>query len=175
MPVSVPRLYGSVMASDIAPVAAIPTTAAHFCLWNGEPQGGKTYSITSIGFTCTTSSGAVIIQQLLAHVCPGTQPLINGTAAAKGPFPLDGNGTRDSKAAVQQAVTLTAGQAASGFWHPVGPALITAAMTATIGCGSWVNVAGIYQLAPGSILSLASFCSAAGSAKNTISVTWSEA
>lgn len=174
MPVSVPRLYGAITTTDVAPVAAIPTTASHFSLQNTEPPGGRTYTITSLGFTCTTSAGAVIIQQLLAHVCPGTQPLITGTAV-KGPYALDGNATRDSKAAVASAVTLTAGQAVSGAWHPVSPGLITAAMTATIGTGNWVNVTGIYQLAPGSILSLATFCSAAASAKNIISVTWSEA
>jgi hypothetical protein len=173
MPVSVPRVFGGALATAIAPVATLPTTGAQLALWNGEPQGGKTYNILSVGFTGIASAAAVIIEQLLAHVAPGAQPLINGTAA-KGPLPLDGLPPGGSHAQVSGAVTLTAGQAAAGAWHAVGPAINSTANTATIGLGSWANVSGIYSLAPGAILSLAVFCSAAGSATNQIVVTWQE-
>ncbi len=163
-----PRLFGAITTTDIAPVAAFPTTAAHFAIWNGDPL--KTYTITSVGLTTTTSAGAVIIVQLLANCyVTGGNPPISGTVA-NGPKPLDGLGS-GSRAIVASAVTIVN----SGFWHPVGSALISAAMTATIGQGVWQNVRGIYTLPPGGIFSLAGFCSAAASAKCQLSMTWEEA
>lgn len=170
------RTFGGITSTDVAPVPAIPTTAAHCALYNGEPQGGKTYVIQGVGFTQTTSAGAVIVQQLLLHLCPGVQPVIAGTAA-KGPLPLDGfpnSGANGSRAQIYGGVTLTAGQVGQGFWHPVGMAINGTANTAVIGIGAWTNVNGIYYLAPGSILSMAVLCSAAGSAKNQLTVSWQE-
>lgn len=159
-------------ATDIAPVAALPTTAAHFCVWNGEKSGGKTYTITSLGITTTTSAGAAIVLGLLASVLPyGAvlgQSVAAGTAAT-GPKALDGLGNT-SLAVAASAVTIVN----TGFWHPVGAPIVCAG-TATIGTGLWVNVRGLYYLPPGALLSLAGFCSAAGSAKCQISATWEEA
>ena len=164
------RTFGAISSTDIAPVAAIPTTAAHFCVWNGELPTGKTYTITSIGVTCTTSAGAVIILQPLAQISPMSGiPLISGTAA-NGPKALDGYGNT-SRGVVASAVTIVN----SGFWHPIGNALISAAMTATISQGVWTDVSRIgYTLPPQGLFSLAVLCSAAGSAKCQLSVTWSE-
>jgi hypothetical protein len=173
MPVFTPRLYGGALITALAPVATLPTTAAQFAIWNGEPQGGKTYYFTGLGFTGIASAAAVIVEQLLVHICPGNQPLIAGTAA-KGPIAVDGNPVRTSNAQVLGAVTLSAVQAAAGFWHPAGPAFNSGAATATISGGGWMNVNGVYQLPPGGILSLAVLCSAAASATNLISATWSE-
>ncbi len=164
------RSFGGISSTDIAPVATLPTTAAHFCVWNGELSGGKTYLIMSVGITTTTSAGAVAILQPLAHVSPYSGiPVITGTAA-KGPLAIDGLGNT-SRGAVASAVTIVN----TGFWHPIGNALISAAMTATIGQGVWTDVSRIgYQIPPGGLFSLAVFCSAAGSAKCQLSVTWQE-
>src|SRR4051812_8797713 len=112
-----PRLFIASTLTAVAPVAAIPTTASHFSLWNGERAGGKTYTITSLGFTSATSAAATMIQHLLAHIAPAAQPVISGTAA-KGPLSTDGI-QGGSNAVAVSGVTLTAGQAASGVWHPV--------------------------------------------------------
>ena len=45
--ISAVRRYVAGTATAVAPVAALPTTAAQFALWNGEPTGGKTYTITA--------------------------------------------------------------------------------------------------------------------------------
>jgi hypothetical protein len=160
-------------SADIAPVAALPTTAAHFALWNGEPAGGKTYTITAVGFTCTTSAAAALVQQLLALNTGAVQPLISGTAG-KGPRGTDGLGD-GTRAAALGAVTLTASQVAGGVWHPVGPSVNGAAATATIGMGSYQLVRGLYTVPPGGLFCLAVLCSAAGSAKNQLYVNWEEA
>lgn len=171
-----PRFFQAITTTGVATVAAIPTTAAHFVVQNGEPVGGKTYTITSLGGTFTTTAGATMIVQLLALVLPGSWPIISGTAA-KGPFAVDGLPNSlpagGSRAAVASAVTLTAGQAASGAWHPVGTAFNTAALTATIAAGVWANVKGLYRLAPGGLIALATLGSTAAGAVQ-LSVTWEE-
>lgn len=163
-----PRSFGGSSTTDIAPVAAYPTTAAHFCVWNGEPLGGKTYQLTSLGIVTTTSAGAAIVLGLLANIVPaGATTVIAGTAS-NGPKALDGLGNT-SRAIVASAVTIVN----TGFWHPVGTSIVCAG-TANIGNGIWVPVQGIYYLPPGGLLSLAGFCSAAASAKCQLSATWNE-
>lgn len=168
-----PSLFVAMTITDVAPVTAIPTTAAHFALWNGEGPGGKTYSINSLSWTTTTSAAAAFEGQLLAAIIPGLNPIISGTAAS-GPLSCDGT-TGKSKGVVYTAVTLTAGQSNATIWHPVGGPVNSEALTATVGIGQWAAVNGIYRLAPGAILAGAVLCGAAGSAKCKIAVTWSEA
>lgn len=168
-----PRLFLAGTNTAVAPVAAIPTTAAQFALWNGEPAGGKTYTITSVGFTGAASAAAALVEQLLVHCALAVQPIISGTAA-KGPVSTDGI-QGGSRALALSAVTLTASQVASGVWHPVGPSVNGGAATATISMGSYQQVRGLYLLPPGGLLSLAVLCSAAGSATNQMFVTWEEA
>ena len=164
-----PRSFVAGTATAVAPVAAIPTTAAHFALWNGEEVGGKTYTITSVGFTTTTSAGATIILQQLAHCSVARIPLITGTAATavRATDGIPGG----SKAVVASAVTIVN---ANGLWHPVGSSFNTAALTATIASGGWTYVKGMYRVPPGGVFSLATLCSAAGSAACQSYVTWEE-
>lgn len=163
-----PRTYVARSLTAVAPVAAIPTTAAHFALWNGEPEGGKTYSITSVGFSTTTTAGATMILQLLANCMVALQPIISGTLAA-GPFPTDGMPSA-SRAAVASAVTITA---ANGMWQPIGDCVNSAALTATIGMGTWQKVDGLFRLPPGGIFSLATLGSTTGGA-NQLFINWRE-
>lgn len=167
-----PRSYVGGTVTAVAPVAALPTTAAQFCLWNGEPQGGKTYIVTALSWTSIASAAAAFVGMLLAHCAQATQPIISGSAA-KGPYPTDGL-TSTSRGLVASAVTLSASQVASGMWHPVGMSTNGGAATATISMGAWQNVDGLYRLPPGGILSLAVLCSAAGSATCDHFVNWRE-
>lgn len=165
-----PRLYGGGTITPVAPVAAIPTTAAHLALFNGEQAGGKSYLITSVGFTSIVSAGAAFVGQLLATNAPvGGQAPITGTAAS-GPLPLDGQ-PGGSLATVKSAVTIVN----NGFWHAVGMSVNGGAATATISMGSYQLVRGLYVVPPGGIFSLAVLCSAAGSATCDCFVTWEEA
>ena len=48
------------------PVAVIPATGVcQLVLWNGEATGGKSYVIHRVGYTCTVSAGAALVQQML--------------------------------------------------------------------------------------------------------------
>lgn len=165
-----PRLFVAGTATPVAPVAAVPTTAAQFALWNGEPDGGKTYTITAVSFTTAVSAGAAFVGQLLANVAAARRPIISGTAA-NGPRSTDGI-TGGTNAVVASAVTIGA---TWGVWHPVGMSVNGGAATATISMGAWQNVRGLYLLPPGGVLALAVLCSAAGSATCNCYVQWEEA
>ncbi len=171
--ISAVRRYVAGTVTPIAPVAALPTTAAQFALWNGEPVGGKTYTITAISATTIASAGAVIVMQPLAHISTAQQAAPTGTAVT-GPRSTDGL-TVASNAITLSAVTLPASTLAGGMWHPCGPAINGTANTATIALGTWNNVRGLYLLPPGAVLSLAMLCSAAGSATCDFFVQWEEA
>lgn len=161
------RTYVAATATAIAPVAAIPTTAAHFSLFNGEPLGGKSYIITALGVTTATTAGATMIVQMLAHMSVGNAVGISGTAA-QDPKPTDGL-TSATRAQCKSAVTIIQ----SGIWHPVGPAINSAALTATIALGEWVNVRGLYIVPPAQIFSLATLGSTTGGAMQ-LYVNWEE-
>ncbi len=165
-----PRLYVAGTVTPVAPVAALPTTAAHFALWNGEPLGGKTYTITALSFTGIASAAAALVSQLLVNVSGASRPIISGTAAT-GPRATDGL-TSTSNAVVASAVTIGA---TWGIWHPVGMSVNGGAATATISMGAWQNVRGLYYLPPGGVISLAVLCSAAGGSTCDIFVNWEEA
>lgn len=165
-----PRLFVAGTATAVAPVAALPTTAAHFALWNGESVGGKTYTITSVGFTTIASAAAAFVGQLLVNVSAASRPIISGTAAS-GPRSTDGI-TGGTNAVVASAVTIGA---TWGVWHPVGLSANSVAATATISLGSWAYVRGMYLLPPGGVIALAVLCSAAGSATCDHFITWEEA
>lgn len=166
-----PRSYVASTVTAIAPVAAVPTTAAHFSLWNGENAGGKTYTITSVSFTPIASAAAAFVAQLLAHNSAGVVSSIPGTGGtlSAGPKALDGL-PPTSVAAVRSAVTI----ANDSIWHPVGMSVNGGAATATISMGGWQNVRGIYMVPPGGLFSLAVLCSAAGSATCQLYITWEE-
>ena len=162
---------GTATASAVAPVAALPTTAAHFVLWNGEPQDGtgKSYLIHRCGFTTIASAAAVIQMQLIGHLSTVPVAAIPSNTAAVGIKSLSGRGTQ-SRASAGSTVTIVN----NGDWHPIGPAVLSLAATATIALGGDFDVNGVYIVPPGGIFSLAVLCSAAGGETCAHFITWSE-
>lgn len=151
------------------PVAAIPTTVCQLALWNGENTGGKSYVIQRVGFSCSVSAGAAIIQQMLVTNQTITQAAPTGTTAL-GIKSLSGR-ISQSAATVLSAVTLSSH---NGLWHPLGPAINSNAATATIGLGGDFDCNGLYIVPPGGVFGMSVFCSAAASAQNQIFVMWHE-
>ncbi len=154
----------------VAPVAALPTTAAHFLLWNGEPQttgNGYSYVILEVGWTTIASAAAAFVGQLIVHNAVGAVSAIPSVTAALGPKCLNGT-TYGGTAMVGSAGTIVN----SGIWHPVGPSF-GGAQTATISSGNTTALSD-YIVPPGGIFSLAVFCSAAGSATCDVHVKWAE-
>ena len=165
---------GTAIASAVAPVAAPPTTAAHFCLFNGERPGGKSYTITSVGATYTTSAAAAENTQLFAHVSVGLLTNIPTATAAQGPSSMGGGQGSPTQAKVGSTVTIVN----DGVWHPVGWSNFTS-NTATIALGVWTNLllpsaVPIYVIPPGGMISFAVVSSTAAAAA-AIFCTWTEA
>lgn len=158
-------------ASAVAPVATLPTTAAHFLLFNGEPQdgSGKSYVIHRCGFTTIASAAAAIQMQLIGHLGTVAVAAIPSVTAGIGPKSLSGRVSQSRSTAGSTGTIVN-----NGLWHPIGPAVLSLAATATIGLGGDFDVNGLYVVPPGGIFSLAVLCSAAGSATCTHYVTWSE-
>ena len=155
----------------VAPVAAAPTTAAHFAIWNPPLSGKSLYIQTIEGFTLA-SAGAAQIIQTFAHLSASvTNQRIGSAFTASGvPFSLGGV-VQNSVASVGSAVTIVN----DSVWHACSDSNTMGAGTTTIGSGTYSNVNGIYVVAPGMVFSLAVVCSAAGSATCKLGVTWYEA
>ncbi len=165
------NVYQAGTATAVAPVAVVPTTAAHLCLWNGESQTsgtGKAYVILSIGYYTVASAAAAIITQMLVSVMTVPTVVPTGTAATA-ITGLSGLST-GSTATVLSAVTVVN----NGVWAPFGPSYNAGAATATIGLGGETYTQGEYILRPGGRLAMAVLCSAAGSATCSIFVKWAE-
>ena len=166
---------GTVIASAVAPVAAVPTTAAHFCLFNGELPGGKSYYITSASSSYTTSAAAAENVQLFAHVSVAPLKNIPSNTAAQGPKSLGSGVNVGTKAVAGSTVTIVN----DGVWHPVGWSSTSAGGTATIALGTWVNLINtfgqvLYVIPPGGMVSFAAVASTNAGTIATF-VTWTEA
>lgn len=156
-------------ATPIAPVTAVPTTAAQFALWNGAPPGGKNLYIQTVGTSAIVTSGAAFGIQLFAHQSAGTTLKLPSFTAARGPQAV-GGGFTPSVAVAGSAVTITN----DSLWHPCSMNVNDASATAGIALGNYAFVGGLYVIPPGGTFSLAVLCNAAGTATCNCYVTWTE-
>lgn len=159
-------------STAVAAVAAFPTTAAHFCLFNGENIGGKSYEIIAMSTAYATSAAAAEVGVLVVHNAGGPVLALPSFTAALGPKSLGGYAASGTNAQVGSAVTIVN----SSIWHPAGMGYSTAATT-TIGLSSyWFwNSPGpsMYIVPPGGIFSLATVAATAAGT-NHLSITWRE-
>lgn len=107
--------------TGIAPVQALPTTAAQWGIFNNEPAGGKTYYFEELGMFLTSGTPGVGGIML---ACLYTLPVIvgDGTAGAgvgSMSVPTKGGTTAGnaSRAIVKSAQTITAPSAP--IWYPI--------------------------------------------------------
>jgi hypothetical protein len=152
----------------VAPVAAFPTTAAHFCLFNGEPVGGKSYDILICASTYATSAAAAEVSTLIAHNATVPVRSLPSFTAALGPLSMGGYAASGTFAQVGSAVTIVN----SSVWLPLVTCASTAATT-TIGLGTAWQGTGIFVVPPGGIFSLATL-SATNAGTCHLSVVWRE-
>lgn len=149
------------VGSAVAPVAAIPTTAAHLSLYNNNGAGGKSLIIAAVGTVCTTSMAVQGQATLLAR---NDVPFANtnpaGTLIITG---LDGrlyNGGANAKASVTLAAI---GAANNVAWVPVATSPAAVSVT-TIGLNVHNECWGRWIVRPGGVFSLATVAqTAAGS------------
>lgn len=105
-------LGNSAAITGLAPVQALPTTTANWCLWNGD--AARTYYIEEIGMYLTSGTAGVGGQLLAALF---TTPAQTGTTYAGTTISSASNGGLASKMVVKTAVTVTTPAAPN--WYPI--------------------------------------------------------
>jgi len=153
------------IGTTVAPVAALPTTAAHFSLWNGENDDGLSYIIDYVGSINTTSAGAAINLGLSYCLNLGKQTNPAGAIAIKS---LSGRANYRGKGNTKASVSVTN----DGFF-PMGNGLVCA-NTANIMMSVEYSMYGRIIVPPGCLFSLATLCNAAGSASAQPWIIWHE-
>lgn len=104
----------SAAPTGIAPVQALPTTAAQWTLFNGENPGGKCYAIEQLGEYLTSGTpgaGAVLLG------CFFTLPASSGASQAGIAIQNASSSSIGSKAIVKSGVTITT--PAAPVWFPI--------------------------------------------------------
>jgi hypothetical protein len=163
------KIWCANVSTAVAPVAAMPTTAAHFSLFNGNPQGsGISAIILAVGSITTTSAAAAIETGLAACVTTVLITTQTGTAAST-IRPLTGNALYGGACTVLSAVTIVD----NGLWLPVTESKVNA-NTANIMSNIHSDVNGRYVIMPGQTFNLATLCNAAGSAVCKPYIIWAE-
>jgi hypothetical protein len=103
--------YNGSAPTGIAPVQAIPTTAAQWTIWNADPS--KTYWFETLGafpISGTPGVGGLLLASIFT--LPAQTGFSTGLAVASA-----SNGGMYSKAAIKSGVTITA--PATPLWFPV--------------------------------------------------------
>jgi len=153
--------------TPVAPVAAMPTTAAHLSLYNPSTSG-KNLFVHRVGAYCAVSAAAVIQASIALHMTTVAVLSYTGTAASAGKS-ISGGGVPSAQ--VFSATTTVV----NGVWHVLGGSQNFGAQTATIAMAlDSGDLGGLYVVTPGMHLDAAILCSAAGSATFSTFFTWSE-
>lgn len=156
-----------VIANAQIPVADMPTTAAAYALWNGEPAGGKSYVIDAISFhqaSGTAGAGA----SLLAGVASAAQAAAVANGAGVVVKSASGS-SLGTKATFGEAITLAGAPA----WMTVGGN--QEPTTAGVGSGQPLTmIAGLFIVPPGYCLGLNILAPVGTTSKFGISVMWHE-
>lgn len=164
-------VWHAMVATAVAPVAALPTTAAQASLWNGNPLGsGKILIPLNVGTITVVTAAAAINLGLAAHVTTGLVTTVPAGTVASTIKPLTGVDNYGGSASFKSAVTIVN----DGIWHPVAPTIVCA-NTATLMLTTEADVGGRYVIMPGQQFSLASLCNAAGTATCDPWIIWAEA
>lgn len=143
----------SVIGTAVAPVIALPTTAAHLSLYNAETgPAACSYVIAAVGGLCITSMAVAGQVAMIAR-----NSLVGANANPLGSLPIFGqsgkpfSGTGNAKA----SVALAANPPDTSIWIPTG-ADASAVTTTTIGVVAHCECFGRWVVPPQGMFSLAS-------------------
>lgn len=145
------RLGRSYVINDTAAVAAvvaIPTTAIGFCIYNGEPDGGRSYVIDWVAAQNVVSTAVVCQAQIIANLGQVREAVPANSAMV--PKKLNGSGPGyDTKvlSVLTTALPATTGLAAN--WFPIGMSSQKPGAATTPGYGCYANVDGRIIVPPG--------------------------
>ena len=161
------RYYGGcqVIASGIAPVAAIPTTTATLFLWNGEAAGGASYVIEELNYALgsgTAAAGAALM------VCVTNIAQSAPSAASNYASQSCSDGSRATRAVWGTAITV-----ATSAWKIASSSFQLAAANVGQG-GDPYRPNGALVIPPGYGLGIAILSGTGTSPLYSLSALWSE-
>ena len=169
------RMFGATSATGtaIAPVAAVPTTAAAWALYNAEPDGGRWYHIDTA--FCWGVSGTLGLGMALLVTVPMVKQaavVADYTASILGS--LSGGVAQDgapaaSRARFTQALTLTGPQSP---WITVGARSQVAAVE--VGSGIVAELDGKFVIPPGFFFGMTVLAPGGTNALFGVGCTWAE-
>lgn len=144
------------IGTAVAPVAAVPTTAAHLSLYNGDTV--KSLVIAAVGgFTAASMAVAGQITMMVRNDVPGVNAAITTSLIVAGLSGKQYSGKVVSKAS-QTLAAIGAGNNVA--WMPPGPSA-SAVTTTTIGVCAHAECFGRWIVPPGGFFSLATLAQTA--------------
>lgn len=145
-----------VVGTTVAPVAAVPTTAAHLSIYNGETgPNAASLIIAAVGSICTTTMAVAGQASVLAR-----NSLVGKNADPKGALVIFGNSGLQFGGAVNAKASVTLDASDTSVWVPAGKSEETPATT-TIGLNPHCEVYGRFIVRPGGMFSLATLAQTA--------------
>lgn len=157
------RSYMAIAPAAVAPVAALPTTAAHLTLWNGEQENGMIYAIESVGVFTAVSAGAA--SQVGVAVCMNIGKKASPTSDTT-PRGLAGQAYRGT-AVVDAGATIT-----DDKWQPFGTSIVGPA--SQIGLVAEFPVEGLFVVPPGHMFSVAAMANTGTTITTRCFIRWHE-
>mgnify|MGYP001572822532 CR=1 FL=1 len=148
------RAFQTHMATAVAAVVAIPTTAHMFSIYNGDPDGGRVGVIDWVAATNVVSTAVASQAQLIGLVGQVREAIPTNAALTITKM----NGLGDSIDSVMRtlltgtALPTTTGTAAN--WFPIGPSVGKPGAAGTPGYGLWAPVDGRIEVPPGRYFSM---------------------
>lgn len=149
------RSFVITTTTAVAAAAAIPSTAGGLSLYNGEPDGGRSYIIDFISANGVATAAAAGHAQLLALIGQVREAIpVNSALIAKKMNGL-GGGTNDTKArTILTGTGLPATTGIAADWFPVGQGIERAAAASVPGAGLYWEGNGRVIVAPGRYFSM---------------------
>lgn len=157
-----------VVANGVAPVQAIPTTSGALCLYNSEPDGGKSIVVESVSVSLASGTPGTGFA-LYAGLSQGRLATAPSAASNYGSAPMGKVGGKSSIAVWATTFTL----AGSPKWW----ALIagkTGGASASVGDGGTRDLAGRVVIPPGHALGFTVMSPAGTSPLFAIHAEWAE-
>lgn len=162
------RFSGIGGTTGVAPVQAVPTTAAAWVLYNAESSGGKSYAVDDVSFWLLsgTATAGLTVLGIVSDVT-STLP----TAATGSAISSRSRGGLTSRAVFGTGYTLPAQVAGAQGWFVIGSSV---GGVPGVGGGYSVDTKGKIVVPPGKVLGLTVLAGAGTSPLYIPGVTWVE-
>jgi hypothetical protein len=144
------RAFQVTNTTAVAAAVAIPTTTAGLQLYNGEPDGGRSYVIDFISASNVVSAATAAQASLVCIVGQVREAVPTNSALVAKKLNGLGGGTNDTKArTVLTGTTLPATTGIAADWIPVGPSAAKPGVAATPGYSLYYEPNGRIIVPPG--------------------------